>query len=134
VHKHSPWKWRVKRLSQKKILYVQTSGAETPERVYAPLILAIDAVATGISVTVYFFLKGVTIIKKGEPKKIKLQGYPPLDRLIAQAVLSGVNLEVCEQSCMLYGLKKQDLLDDVEIVGSSTLNDRILNADAVLSF
>jgi predicted peroxiredoxin len=124
----------VKRLNQKKILYVQTSSLETPERVYAPLILAIDAVATGISVTVYFFLEGVTIMKKGEPEKIKLEGYPPLHQLIAQAVLSGVKLEVCEQSCMLYGLKKQDLIDHVEIVGSSTLNDCILNADAVLSF
>jgi predicted peroxiredoxin len=32
------------------------------------------------------------------------------------------------------GLKKQDLIDHVEIVGSSKLNDHILNADAVLSF
>jgi predicted peroxiredoxin len=134
VHRHSSWQLRVERLSEKKILYVQTSGVETPERVYAPLILAIDAAATGTSVTVYFFLKGVTIMKKGEPEKIKLEGYPPLHQLINQAVLSGVKLEVCEQSCMLYGLKKQNLIDHVEVVGSSTLNDHILNADAVLSF
>jgi predicted peroxiredoxin len=121
-------------MNQKKILYVQTSGVETPDRVYAPLILAIDAVATGISVTVYFFLKGVTIIKKGEPEKIKLEGYPRFDQLIDQAILSGVKLEVCEQSCMLFGLKKQDLIDHVKIVGSSALNDHLLNADAMLSF
>lgn len=125
---------RVERLNQKKILYVQTSDVKTSERVYAPLILAIDAVAAGINVTVYFFLKGVTIMKKGEPEKIKLEGYPPLHQLISQAVLSGVKLEVCEQSCILYGLKKQDLIGHAEIVGSSTLNDHILNADAVLSF
>jgi predicted peroxiredoxin len=124
----------VERLSRKKILYVQTSGVETPERVYAPLILAIDAAATGTNVTVYFFLKGVTIIKKGEPEKVILEGYPRFDQLMDQAVLSGVKLEVCEQSCMLFGLKKQDLIDHVEVVGSSMLNDRILNADAVLSF
>jgi predicted peroxiredoxin len=76
----------------------------------------------------------VTIMKKGEPENIKLEGYPRFDQLIEQAVLSGVKLEVCEQSCILYSLKKQDLIDHVEVVGSSTLNDRLLNVDAVLSF
>ena len=113
---------------------MQTSGLENPERVYAPLFLAIDAVATGISVTIYFFLKGVTIMKRGEPEKIRLEGYPRLDQLIEQAVRSGVKLEVCEQSCILFGLKKQDLNDHVLIVGSSTLNDHVLNADGILSF
>lgn len=53
---------------------------------------------------------------------------------IDQAVRSGVVLEVCEQSCTLLGVKKQDLIDQAKIVGAPTLNDRILDADGVLSF
>jgi len=113
---------------------VQTSGLEAPDRVYAPFILAIEAVAAGKNATIYFFLKGVTIMKRGESEKIKLEGYPPLDRIVDQAVRSGVTLEVCEQSCTLFGLKKQDLIDQVKIVGAPTLNDRILDADGILSF
>jgi len=73
-------------------------------------------------------------MKRGEPEKTKLEGYPPLDRIVDQAVRSGVTLEVCEQSCMFFGLKKQDLIDQVKIVGAPTLNDRILDADGILSF
>ena len=39
---------------KKKILYVQTSGVDTPERTYAPFILAATAAAMGIDATIYF--------------------------------------------------------------------------------
>lgn len=42
--------------------------------------------------------------------------------------------EGCEQSCTLFGLNKQDLIDHVKIVGAPTLNDRALEADGILSF
>ena len=121
-------------MSGKRVLYVQTSGLDAPDRAYAPFILAIDAAATGTHATIYFFLKGVTIMKRGEPERTKLDGYPPLDRIIEQAVRSGVTLEVCEQSCTLFGLAKQDLVEQVKTVGAPTLNDRILEADGILSF
>ncbi|MEM2107625.1 MAG: DsrE family protein [Candidatus Bathyarchaeia archaeon] len=47
---------------------------------------------------------------------------------------AGVKLEVCEQSCMLLGLGRGDFVDTAKIVGAATLNDRILEADAVLCF
>jgi predicted peroxiredoxin len=58
----------------------------------------------------------------------------PLARIVDQAVRSGVVLEVCEQSCAIIGLKKQDLMDEASIVGAPVLNDRILDAEGVLSF
>lgn len=121
-------------MSGKGLLYVQTSGLDAPDRVYAPFILAIEAVATGRKATIYFFLEGVTIMRKGASEKTKLEGYPSLDQIVDQAVRSGVVLEVCEQSCMALGLRKQDLVDSVTIVGAPTLNDRILDADGILSF
>ena len=120
-------------MKKKKVVYVQTSDSRIPERAYAPFILAIDAAATGIDATMYFFLRGVTILKKGKSEKVQLDGYPPFDQIIDQAVQSGVTLEACEQSCMLFGLKKQDLIDNVKIVGASTINDWILEADGILA-
>ncbi|MCW4027889.1 MAG: DsrE family protein [Candidatus Bathyarchaeota archaeon] len=118
---------------RKKILYVQTSGVDTPERTYAPFILATTAVAMGIDATIYFLTKGVTVVKKGEAEEIKLGGFPTLNEVMDRAVKAGVKLEVCEQSCMLLGLEKGDFADAAKIVGAATLNDRILDADAVLS-
>jgi len=119
---------------KKKILYVVTSGVDTPERTYAPFILATTAVVMGIEATIYFLIKGVTIVKKGEAEKIKLGSFPSLKEIIDQAIAAGVKLEVCEQSCKLLGLERGGFIDAAEIVGAATLNDRLLDADAVLTF
>jgi len=119
---------------KKKILYVQTSGVDAPERTYAPFILATTAAAMGIDATIYFLIKGVTLVKQGEAEKIKLGEFPSLKQVMDQAVDAGVKLEVCEQSCMLLGLERGDFVDKAKIVGAATLNDRILDADAVLCF
>ena len=119
---------------KKKILYVVTSGVDTPERTYAPFILATTAVAMRMDAAIYFLIKGVTVVKQGEAEKIKLGAFPSLKQIMDQAVKAGVKLEVCEQSCMLLGMKKGDFVESAKIVGAATLNDRILDADAVLSF
>ncbi len=116
------------------MLYVLTSGLSSPERIYASFILAADAIATGMRATVYFFLKGVEPAKRGESEKIKMEGYPPLKQVMERAINEGVELEACEQSCMLAGLRPTDLIDNVKMVGPSTLNDRVLEADAVMYF
>jgi len=45
-----------------------------------------------------------------------------------------VKLMVCEQSCMLLGLQRGEFTEAARIVGAATLNDLLLEADAVLSF
>jgi len=118
----------------KKILYVMTSGVNAPERVYAPFILATAAVSSGIEATVYLLLEGVRLVKRGEAERIKLSDFPPFNEFVDQALQAGVKLEVCEQSCMFFGLKQQELIPGARVVGAATLNDRILEADAVLCF
>jgi predicted peroxiredoxin len=41
---------------------------------------------------------------------------------------------VCEQSCMLFNLPRGSFIGDAGIVGAATLNDLLLESDAVLSF
>lgn len=119
---------------KKKILYIQTSGVDTPERTYAPFILATTASMMGIDATIYFLIKGVTIMKKGEAKKIKLGNFPSLKEVMDQAIKAGVKLLVCEQSTQLLGLSRGDFIPEAEVVGAATLNDVSVDADAILSF
>jgi predicted peroxiredoxin len=122
-------------MSQKKrILYVQTSGVDTPERTYAPFILATTAAMMNIDATIYFLIKGVTVVKKGEAEKIKLGSFPSLKEVIDQATRAGVRLQVCEQSTQLLGLSRGDFMPEAEVVGAATLNDLTLDADAILCF
>jgi len=119
---------------KKKVLYVQTSGLDTPERTYAPFILATTAVAMGLDATVYFLIKGVTVVQRGEAEKVKLGSFPSLKEVMDQAVKAGVKLMVCDQSCQLLGLTPGNVVDYAKIVGAATLNDLVLDADAVLYF
>lgn len=118
---------------KKKIVYLETSGVDTPERLYAPFILASTAAAMDIEPVVYFFIKGVTAVKKGEAEKIRIGGFPPLKDVIDQALQAGVKLMVCEQSCMLLGLDRGDFIEGAQVVGAATLNDLVLEADAVIA-
>ena len=122
-------------MSQKKrILYVQTSGVDTPERTYAPFVLATTAAMMNIDATIYFLIKGVTVVKKGEAEKIKLGSFPSLKEVIDQATRAGVKLLVCEQSTQLLGLSRGDFIPEAKVVGAATLNDLTLDADAILCF
>ena len=118
---------------KKKIVYLQTSGIDTPERLYAPFILAATAAAMDIEPIVYFFIKGITAVKKGEAEKIRIGQFPSLKEVMDQAVGAGVKLMVCEQSCMLLGLDRGDFIEAAQVVGAATLNDLVLEADAVIA-
>jgi len=119
---------------RKKILYIQTSGVDAPERSYAPFILATTAAMMNIDATVYFVIKGVTLVKKGEAEKIKIGDFPSLREVMNQAVKAGVKLMVCEQSCQLLEIPRGDFMSEAKIAGAATLNDLALNADSVLCF
>jgi len=120
----------------KKILYVQTSGTDAPERLYAPFILATTARAMGIDATVYFLGKGVTVVMKGNAEKIKLGSFPTVKQVMDQAAKEGVRMLICGQSCQMLGLEgaPDEFEDPAKVVGAATLNDLLLDADAVLSF
>lgn len=119
---------------KKRILYVQTSGIDTPMRLYSPFVLATVAVSMGVDATVYFLGKGLTVVKTGEADKIQMGDFPPLSEVMQRAADAGVNFMVCDQSSQLMGLSRGDYVDGVEVVGAATLNDLSLDADAVLSF
>ncbi len=119
---------------KKRILYVVMSGIDTPQRLYAPFILASTAVSMDVEATVYFVIEGVSVIKEGEAEKIQLGSFPSLREVMDQALSMGVRFMVCEQSCMLLGIDKGNFIPESEIVGAATLNDLMLESDAVLSF
>jgi len=117
------------------LLYVQTSGPDTPERLYSPFILAQTAVAMDIYATVYFLGKGVLVVRKGEAEKIKVGGFPALKQVMDDAVKAGVKLMICGQSCQLFGLDpKVAFVPDGKVVGAATLNDLVLEANGTMWF
>jgi len=117
-----------------KVLYVQTSGVDRPERLYSPFILGMAACATDIEASVFFMIGGITVVRKGEAEKVKVGTFPDLKTIMDQAVKAGVKLYVCEQSTQLFGIPRGDFIPEAKIVGAVTLNDLALEAGAVMTF
>ncbi len=119
---------------KKHILYVQTSGVDTPKRLYSPFILGMTAKAMDIDATVYFLGLGVTVVKKGEADNVREGSFPTVKEVMDQAIAAGVKLLVCEQSTQLLNLDRGTFIDEAKIVGAATLNDLVLDADATMWF
>jgi predicted peroxiredoxin len=119
---------------KKKILYVQTSGIDTPKRLYSPFVLGMTAEAMDIDATIYFLGLGITVVKKGEAETVKEGNFPTVKEIMDQATKAGVKLLVCEQSTQLLRLDRGDFIDEAKIVGAATLNDLVLDADATMWF
>jgi hypothetical protein len=119
---------------KKSILYVQTSGVDTPKRLYSPLVLGMTAKAMDIDATVYFLGMGVTVVKKGMAETVKEGSFPTVKEIMDQAIAAGVKLMVCEQSTQLLNINRGDFIPEAKIVGAATLNDLVLDADATMWF
>ncbi len=117
-----------------KILYIQTSGLDTPERLYAPFILGMTARAMDVEASIFFMIKGVTVVKRGEAEKVKIGSFPSLKEVLDQALKAGVKMYICEQSTQLLGLARGDFIPEAKIAGAGTLNDLALDADSSLTF
>ncbi|MBA7508799.1 hypothetical protein ES705_00732 [subsurface metagenome] len=123
-------------MAKKKLLYVQTSGVNTPQRLYSPFILAQTALAMNVEPTIYFLGEGVTVVKKGEAEKIKIGNFPSLKDVINETLRQGIKLLICQQSAQLFGekLTPDDFVDGSKVVGAATLNNLVLEADGTMWF
>ena len=121
---------------KKKILYVQTSGTDTANRLYSPLILAQTAKAMDLEPTIYFLGLGLKNLVKGEADKVKIGEFPSLIDVLKQTAGQGIAIMACQQSMQLFGgeIKQEDLIEEATIAGAATLNDLALDADAILTF
>jgi predicted peroxiredoxin len=119
---------------KKHILYVQTSGVDTPKRLYSPFVLGMTAQAMDIDATIYFLGLGVTVVKKGVVDTIKEGNFPTIKEIMDQAIAAGVKLLVCEQSTQLLSLDRGDFIPEAKVVGAATLNDLVLDADGNMRF
>jgi len=119
---------------KKHILYVQTSGIDSPKRLYSPFVLGMTAKAMDIDATIYFLGLGVTVVKKGEAEKVKEGSFPTVKEIMDQAIAAGVEFLVCEQSTQLLNLDRGDFVEGAKVVGAATLNNLALDADATMWF
>ena len=121
----------------KKVLYVQTSGTESPERSATVFFLAASAAAMDVEVGIYFTQFGPTLLQKGVAEQLRIKKGSvgaTLRHFLDQALELGVKLYVCQPSLDLNDLKQEDLIDGVSMIGGAAFNDMALESDQVICF
>ena len=119
----------------KRIVYVQTSGTEAPERSATVFFLAAAGAAMDIEVGIYFTQTGPTLLQRGVPETLQVKkGGATLGHFMEQARDLGVRFYVCQPSLDLTNLKLQDLIEGVEMIGGAAFNSMALEADRVICF
>ena len=119
----------------RRILYVQTSGAEAPERSATVFFLSASAAAMDVEVGIYFTQTGPTLLRRGTPETLRIKaGGAVLAHFMDQARDLGVRFYVCQPSLDLNDLKLADLIEGVEMIGGAAFNDMALTADRVICF
>jgi predicted peroxiredoxin len=125
----------VERDEPKRILYVQTTGTEQPERSATVFFLAASGAAMDIEVGIYFTQFGPTLLQRGVPETLQIKrGGATLSHFMDQARDLGVRFYVCQPSLDLTNLKLQDLIEGVEMIGGAAFNNMALEADRVVCF
>ena len=124
----------------KSVVYVQSSGVDTPQRAATPFFLAATAAAMEWDVKIYFTINGPTLLKKGVAENLYVKkdgkngGGAPLSHFIAQAQDLGVELLCCQPSLDLNDLDYEELIDGVKMIGGAAFNSLAAKASAVVCF
>ena len=119
----------------KRIVYVQTTGTEAPERSATVFFLAASGAAMDIEVGIFFTQLGPTLLQRGVPETLRVRkGGVTLSHFMDQARDVGVKFYVCQPSLDLTDLKMPDLIDGVEMIGGAAFNNMALEADRVICF
>ena len=119
----------------RRILYVQTTGVEQPERSATVFFLAASGAAMDIEVGIFFTQLGPSLLQRGVPETLRVRkGGVTLGHFMEQARDIGVKFYVCQPSLELTDLKMQDLIDGVEMIGGAAFNSMALDADRVVCF
>jgi len=119
---------------KERLLYVVISGPDTPEKLYAPFILATAAKKMDTDATIFFMIKGILVMRRGVAETIKMGNMPPLAEFVRQAKEEGVEFIICEQSTQILGLNKGEYVDGCKFGGPVTLNDLMLSSKSALVF
>ena len=109
------------------------NGSE-PKNLYPTFVLGSSAAALGDEVLLFFTPGAGPALKKGELETIKGKGMPDMADLLNGIKNLKVRLLLCELAMEAKDLKKEELRDGVEIVGTTSFMADIRDARITFSF
>lgn len=118
---------------QKELVIVITKGIESEVSSVA-LVVALGGMTAGQKVSLFLSSSGVDLVRKRGIDFTHVAPLDPLATMIADFQSRGGQIWACPPCVKSRGYGPEDLIDGVEIVGSSRMHAAIMAGAATLSF
>jgi len=119
---------------QEKICYVLYHGGEAPEMCILPFVHAIGAMAMEVKAVVILMSNAVFLAKKGYAQHVRFPGQPQVKEQIDQFFEMGGEVLLCTPCLKERGIDEDDIIEQAEMITVGKFTQKVLEADAVLSY
>lgn len=114
---------------KEKVIFMYGWGPEESSRAETLMYLAETAKAMEIDVSIFLFVDGVLLAKKGVARMISAR----LVEALRRALEEGIKIYVCESAVKSKGILKEDIIDGVSVIGYATFLKMSLEARSVIT-
>ncbi|MDP8204476.1 MAG: DsrE/DsrF/DrsH-like family protein [Candidatus Tenebribacter mawsonii] len=114
---------------------ITINGSEV-KNIYPAITIAVSAAASGDEVILFILPSGLPAFKKGMYKELNeiAPKLPDLVEMMEGLEMLGARILICELGFEVHGLKEEDLVEGVEIVGATTFVAEAQGSDLTFSF
>jgi predicted peroxiredoxin len=120
--------------TKEKLVVVITHGLDN-ERSSVAWSIANGGINSGLEVSIFLASSGVDWVRKGAAERARPNPDDPTIKEMLQKVIdNGCQIGVCPPCAKVRNYQKEDLMEEVTIVGSTFIHERIKDGAAVLSF
>ena len=119
--------------ASRELVVVITHGADH-ELSSVAFTIANGGITSGLKVSMFLTSNGVDLVRKGAIDDLVVHPLEPLATLVKDFLARGGRLWACTPCVKSRGYQQSDLIDGVEISGSSVMHERIRAGAATLSF
>lgn len=119
--------------TKKKVVVVITKGMDD-ERASVAWSIANGGIKSGLDVNIFLVSSGVDWVRKGAAKFAHLNPKDPtMQEMIDAIIRNKCRVMVCPPCSAVRGYTPEDLMDEVELVGSPALHQLILEGAETIS-
>lgn len=119
--------------STRELVVLVTRGADH-ELSSVAFTIANGGMTAGLNVSIFLTSAAVDLVRKRAVDSVVVNPLEPLAALIKDFLARGGRLWACTPCVKSRGYEQSDLIDGVEIAGSSKIHELIKNGAATLSF
>jgi predicted peroxiredoxin len=116
-------------------LSLTLNGSEV-KNIFPAVTIAVSAAASGDEVIIFVLPAALPVFKKGAYAELnkKAKHLPDLEEMMDGLEMLGARILICELGFDVHGLKEEDLVEGIEVVGATTFVAEAQGSDLTFSF